>query len=217
MGNDHSLATYVSDMLAVERHIRAPFETQAKDEDFSQYSGAREIVGRLSAISDRHVESLKTCLDGLGGHEASPIKSAVLNFEGLVASAIDKVRKTKVSKALRDDYTALSLCCVSYEMLLATANGMNDSQVASLAERHLSDYARAIMDISEAVPAVVIGELRDTGLAVDASAIETSGRQVQSVWSGLSGQQPGGSQNGNGIAGRLDGGRMTEAGELSGL
>ncbi|MDQ2663545.1 MAG: hypothetical protein M3Y18_05860 [Candidatus Eremiobacteraeota bacterium] len=215
MGNDHSLATYVSDMLAVERHIRAPFDTQAKDEDFKKYARARELVSRLSSLSDQHVQSLKTCLDGLGGHEASPIKSAVLNFEGLVASAIDKVRKTKVSKALRDDYTALSLCCISYELLLATANGMNDTQVAALAERHLTEYSSIIMDISDCVPDVVLGELRDTGVSVDESAGAASARAVESAWRRAAQKRLGGSHGGaNGSVGTD---RMTEAGELSGL
>lgn len=34
--NQHSLATYVSDMLAVERHIQTPFQTQRNDGDFSE-------------------------------------------------------------------------------------------------------------------------------------------------------------------------------------
>lgn len=209
MGNDHSLATYVSDMLALERHVRMPFEAQAKDDDFSKYGDARGVVTRLASTSDQHVQGLKTCLDGLGGHEASPIKSAVLNLEGLVASAIDMVRKTKVSKALRDDYTALSLCCISYELLLATANGMNDAHVAALAERHLADYASAAMEISRAIPEVVLGELRDTGLTVDESAAETSARAVQSAWRRSS-------QRFERSSGTISGdGTMTEAGELS--
>jgi hypothetical protein len=45
--NDHSIATYVSDMLALERHIRIPFETQAKDGDFKEIPQAGALATRF--------------------------------------------------------------------------------------------------------------------------------------------------------------------------
>ncbi len=180
--NQHSLATYVSDMLAVERHIRTPFETQHNDGDFTEYVEAGTLVGRLCDTAQRHIDDLKQCLEDLGGHEASPIKSAVLQVEGFFAGAIDKVRKTKVSKGLRDDYTALALCTAGYTMLAATANAMGEAQVATLAQRHLRDYAQCVMEIGNALPAVVVKELADSGLAVDSSTIEQSRRYTQEAW-----------------------------------
>ncbi len=180
--NQHSLATYVSDMLAVERHIQTPFQTQRNDGDFSEYAEARALLGRLCDTTQRHIDELKQCLDDLGGHEASPIKSAVLRIEGFFAGAIDKVRKTKVSKGLRDDYTALALCTAGYTMLAATANAMGESQVATLAQRLLRDYAQCVMEVGNALPGVVVKELEDTGLAVDRGSIEQSRRFTQEAW-----------------------------------
>ncbi|HEY8315037.1 MAG TPA: hypothetical protein VIG51_12820 [Candidatus Baltobacteraceae bacterium] len=182
--NQHSLATYVSDMLALERHVREPFDSQTKDADFNAYNDASQLASRLSGLADGHVNALKSCLDTLGGQEASPIKSAVTEFEGAVASAIGKVRKTKVSKALRDDYTALALCSAGYTMLQTTAHAMRDANVAALAQRHLEDYARCLMEIGQALPAVVVQELRDLGLDVDESVVETSRQAAQQAWRG---------------------------------
>lgn len=183
MGNDqHSLATYVSDMLAVERHIRIPFDTQRGDKDVQEYTDAAEVVNRLVALSDMHIDALKAQLERLGGHEASPIKSAVTQFEGVVAGAIDKVRKTKVSKALRDDYTALALCTISYAELLTTANGMHDPDVAHVAERHLSDYASTIMEIGECIPGIVLRELQVTGLDVDTLVVDRCRQTISQAW-----------------------------------
>lgn len=183
MGNDqHSLATYVSDMLAVERHIRIPFDTQKNDHDVAEYADAADVVNRLVALSDMHVDALKSELERLGGQEASPIKSAVTEIEGFVAGAIDKVRKTKVSKALRDDYTALALCTISYSELLTTANGMHDPSVAAIAQRHLADYANAIMEIGECIPGVVIRELAATGLDVDSAVVDRSRQTISESW-----------------------------------
>jgi ferritin-like metal-binding protein YciE len=178
----HGLATYVSDMLALERHVRVPFETQNHDADFGRYSEAAALESRLSATADSHIAELKNVLESLGGHEASGIKSAVAQIEGVVAGAIDKARKTKVSKALRDDYTALALCCAGYSALLATANGMADGAVAGTASRMLQDYASMVMAIGNALPAVVVEELAATGLDVDPSTAQTSRQQIQQSW-----------------------------------
>jgi ferritin-like metal-binding protein YciE len=185
----HALATYVSDMLALERHVRIPFDTQKNDGDFAKVAGAAALVSRLSAASDDHVKQLKECLDELGGHEASAIKSAVSQIEGFVAGAIDKTRKTKVSKSLRDDYTALALCAAGYTALIATANAMGARSVASTAEALLKDYAGFIMEIGRALPKAVVEELSEIGLDVDASTASSSVVQVERAWETQSHQQ----------------------------
>lgn len=183
MSDQHSLATYVSDMLAVERHIRIPFDVQRDDRDVQEYEDAAGVVNRLVALSDMHVDALKAALERLGGHEASPMKSAVTEIEGVVAGAIDKVRKTKVSKALRDDYTALALCAVSYSELLTTANAMHEPDVAQVAQRHLTDYANAIMQIGECIPSVVLRELQETpGVDIDTAVADRSRQTISQAW-----------------------------------
>lgn len=180
--NQHSINTYLSDMLALERHIVIPFAAQRDDEDFQTYAEAGALVARLSDLSERHVESLHALLERLGGHGASPVKSTVTAIEGFFAGAIDKMRKTKVSKALRDDYTALSLCAAGYTMLNATANAMLNPEVAELAQRHLRDYALIVMEIAEALPGIVVAELQDIGLTVETGTIEKSVVATQSAW-----------------------------------
>jgi len=181
--NAHALATYVSDMLAMERHVRAPFETQAKDDDFQSFEEASELVQDLLATSNEHVDRLEECLERLGGHQASPVKSSVTQVAGLFAGAIDKLRKTKVSKALRDDYTALALCSAGYSALLATANALGSREVAVVAETMLTDYATLVMQIGDALPSVVVQELEDDDdLDVEVSTIEQSRRSVMQAW-----------------------------------
>jgi ferritin-like metal-binding protein YciE len=181
--NVHALTTYVSDMLALERHVRVPFEAQAKDDDFGAFDGASQLVTEILRASDEHVDRLDACLARLGGHEASGVKSSVTQIAGLFAGAIDKMRKTKVSKALRDDYTALALCSAGYSALLATANGLGNPEVAGLAQRMLADYAGLVMEIGDALPSIVVKELdADTDLRVDVSTVEESRQAVTSAW-----------------------------------
>lgn len=178
----HSLQTYISDMLALEEHVRVPFETQLKDADLPNYAGADAMLRRLSDLSNVHIAALRAELEAAGGHEAHAIKSTVANIEGWFAGTIDKMRKTKIAKALRDDYTALSLCCVSYSMLATTANAYGSAAVTELAVRHMRDYAQAIMEIGLLMPAIVVRDLEQTGMSVSESAISESRQQIESVW-----------------------------------
>jgi ferritin-like metal-binding protein YciE len=177
-----SLQAYVSDMLAVERHIRIPLETQAKDDDFSKYPQSGALVQRLLDQSKRHIAALEAELQQLGGNAADPVKSAVSQFEGFFAGAIDMMRKTKVSKGLRDDYTALALCTAGYTLLQTTAMALGNSTVAKLAQRHLSDYAQSVMAIGQALPEVALRELSDIGVDVATEAATAARQAAKEAW-----------------------------------
>jgi hypothetical protein len=179
---EHALATYISDMLALEEHVHVPFESQLRDADLARYPAADAMVRRLSDLSNTHIQSLQAALEAVGGHEAHAVKSTVANIEGWFASAIDKIRKTKIAKALRDDYTALSLCCVSYSMLLTTANALNAPDVAQLAQRHLRDYAQILMELGVAIPDVVVQDLRETGVSVAEASAGQTRMQIETAW-----------------------------------
>ncbi|HET7814653.1 MAG TPA: hypothetical protein VFL13_09810 [Candidatus Baltobacteraceae bacterium] len=192
----HSYQTYISDMLALEQHVRAPFEAQLADGDFEQYATAQALLRRLSDLSNTHIDALKALLDREGGHQASPVKDAVSATAGFFAGAIDKIRKTKIAKSLRDDYTALSLCCVSYGMLLSTANAYGKADGVQLAQQHMRDYAQVLMEISDAMPEIVISDLEETGLDASRAAIEESRTQIEQVWRSSAAAEKGSSTTG---------------------
>ena len=178
----HSIQTYVSDMLALERHIAQPLQRQLDLPDSKKYTGALAVISQIKGLTDSHVTALEQCLEQLGGHEASPVKSAWSSLLGVGAAAVDSMRKTKVSKNLRDDYTALNLASISYTMLYTTAVGLGDTLVGDLAQRHLADYARLVMQIVQIIPDVVLQELRDDGETVAVGAEETIRQATNEVW-----------------------------------
>jgi ferritin-like metal-binding protein YciE len=179
----HSLQTYVSDMLALERHIEQPVEQQSGMSDTQRYVDAKRIIGIAQSQAKSHIATLEGCLAELGGHEADPMKSAWAGLLGAGAKAVNAARKTKVSKALRDDYAALALASVSYEMLYTTAVATRATSVAAIAKAHLADYASTIMEIGETIPTVVLQELGDDGETVLAGSAETIRRELHEVWS----------------------------------
>lgn len=169
-------------MLVLEEHVCVPFRTQRDDGDFKSSADASAIVTRITSLAETHIQSLQAALDSLGGHPAHAAKSAITNIEGWVASAVDKIRKTKVAKGMRDDYTALALCTASYNMLLTTANAFGNENIAQLAQRHLEDYAQAIVDIADALPQIVVEDLAQIGMPVDSSVAQRSQVQMRSAW-----------------------------------
>jgi ferritin-like metal-binding protein YciE len=178
----HSIQTYVSDMLALERHIAQPLKRQLDMPDTAKYGGALTAISQLQSLCASHVTALEQCLEQLGGHEASPVKSVWSTLLGAGAAAVDSVRKTKVSKNLRDDYTALSLASISYEMLHVTSLGLGDAAVGDLAKRHLADYARIVMQINQVIPDVVLQELRDDGETIQTDAADLIRQTTNEVW-----------------------------------
>jgi hypothetical protein len=178
----HSLQTYVSDLLALIKHIEVPIERQLGIEDWANYSEALAIVRDIKNVTAAQQTALEAELSRLGRSGAAGFKSAWSALLGAGAAAVGSVRKTKVSKNLRDDYTALGLASISYTMLHATALGLGDESVATLAQRSLEQITPIIVRISKAIPAVVLQELRDDGESVSLSAAEVSTKVTHQAW-----------------------------------
>ena len=177
-----SLQQYVSDMLAVERHLLPAFENQSKDDRFAKYPEARRLVNKMEATVNSHINGLKQHLENLGGDAASPVKSAVTAALGLAAAAIENMRTDPVSKNLRDDYTALNLAAISYTMLHTTGQALMDQRTADLAASYLMDYTPLITEINEVIPEVVVSELRDETEVLDPDAAEQATETTQQAW-----------------------------------
>ena len=177
-----SLATYVSDMIAVERHVLAPVESHNNDQEFAKYPNVTALTTKIRSMLQSHITTLETQLDRLGGHPAAGIKNAVATATGVVAGAIGQTRKTEVSKALRDDYVALGQIAISYTMLNATALGLRDTSLAQVAESNLNDVTPLIVEISRIMPTVVVNELTTEGLDVDTSVGAQSTSNTQEAW-----------------------------------
>ena len=180
--NRKSLCTYVSDMLALEKHFGQPLKKQLSDDDIKKFPEAVSIVSRIKNVNEAHIAALDSHLESLGGHAAAPVKEGVSVIAGMFAAAIEATRKTKVTKGLRDDSTAMSHATVCYELLHATALAMRDRQTADLAKRFLKDYAECIMAISKSIPTVVVNELALDGQDIDTTVDWEAKENVATAW-----------------------------------
>jgi hypothetical protein len=182
--NREALRPYLADMVALDKHIVEALERQQKDDDIKQFPNALQFVNNTLSILNQNIQTLESQLEGYnGGSAAGAVKEAVTGMLGAIAGLYDKVRKDTASRALRDDYTALSLACVSTTMLHTTALGLRQGAVAEIALRHLQSLTPLLMELSQIIPLIVLKELSFEGYEIETSLAQQAVRNTQEAWS----------------------------------
>jgi len=167
-------AVYAGDMHALELHMLEAFERQVSiTQDFID---ANLLVHSLVATSKRHATVLNGLVNSLGDVEkivTDKLKSAVAGLFGLAAGFVDTVRTLAISKALRDDYTALQHAIVGYVLLCTTATALKNEDTRLVAEECLADYIDLSQRIMSLLPTLALRDLADEGiLLLDANAAQ---------------------------------------------
>jgi hypothetical protein len=113
----------------------------------------------------------------------SSIAETVTEVTGAVVGTYNKVRTEKVSKMLRDDYTALSMMCLTNSMLFTTAKALGETAVSEVVATHIHDFPPLVVQLNSVIPEVVIAEIRKRELTVvDASASEEAVKLSETAW-----------------------------------
>jgi ferritin-like metal-binding protein YciE len=176
-----ALNSYVTDMLALEQHIKKAIDGQI--EDLKDYPAVTSELRSINGTIEGHISTLEGLAKNKGGKgPADLLKQAGSVVLGLGAAAVDLVRNEGLPKNLRDDYTACSLATIGYVMLHTTALSLGDRQVGDVAHRHLSDYARIVMNLHNIIPAATIKFLQEDGLPASDSALPEIARNIEEVW-----------------------------------
>ncbi len=174
--------SYVTDMLALEKHIQTAIAGQIEDLDEAEIKS--ELL-RIHAMCGTHVATLEAITErreqNLGG-VSKVLKKAASSVLGLGAAAIDFVRTEKLPKDLRDDYTAISLAYIGYVMLHTTALSLEDAEVATTARVHMAAHANAMMQLQQIIPLATLEYLAGEGLAPDASVLTTVRSSITESW-----------------------------------
>jgi hypothetical protein len=176
----NTVQQYVGDMVALEGHIEEALDGQLKENP--EHARAAEALRRFHTTVRGNRDSLKAHLKELGGSESSPIKSAVAAIFGMAAGAVNLIRTEKLSKSLRDDYTAFNHAAISYAMLHTTAHALGHLPTMEIAERHLRSYAEAVQEINQLIADVVVWEFQKDGLSVDQTAVQHCTKAINRVW-----------------------------------
>jgi hypothetical protein len=179
------LNDYVTDMAAVETHIHDAVERQLGSDDTQKHPDAVRVLSTLRSTLQGHVRALEAYNDRTeDGGVKEALKDAVAGALGVAAGFYDQIRTTdKVSRMVRDSYTATSLAAISYHMLYTTALGLKADDLAALALRNLKELTPVLVDLSKVVCHVVAQELTDEGRAIDPTVADEAVRATQEAWS----------------------------------
>ena len=175
--------SYVTDMLALEKHIQTALSGQI--EDLDEHSEFKGPLIRIHEVCDKHVTALEALMarrEQNAGGVTKAVKKAVSSVLGLGAAAIDFVRTEKLPKDLRDDYTAISLAYIGYLMLHTTALTLNDSEVATLAQTYLREQAESMMALQQIIPAATVSFLASEGHDVDSTVLPEIAATITASW-----------------------------------
>lgn len=177
------LRKYVSDMTGIIRHVQEAIERQIEDDDAKKFPQAKVMLTSLSnelKMQRDHLDALGTEVDA---DERSGAKEAVTSVAGFMAGIYDRLRNHPISKDLRDDYVALTMCCVAYEMLHTTGLAVGHQPTADLTLRHLRQLTPYVSQIGQMIPEIVVSELAERGVHVEPTAAATASRNNAEAWS----------------------------------
>jgi hypothetical protein len=175
---------YVTDMAAVEQHIADAVQRQLNTEALNQFPEARRTLQNLHETLQRHIQSLERVVDQKEtGNFMENVKEAIGSVLGIAAGLYDKIRTDKVSRMVRDTYTATNLATISYQMLHTTALGLKDQRVADLALDNMKDLTPILVELSQVVCTVVAKELASENKVFDGTVGDKAISNTQEAWS----------------------------------
>jgi ferritin-like metal-binding protein YciE len=178
--HQQTIADYLGDMVALESHIEEALDRQLKEVE--ENAEARAAVQRYHDMVKHNRDHMKQMQEQMGSTGGNPIKKAGSALLGVAAGVIDNIRTEGISKALRDDYTSFNLAAIGYSMLHTTSTSLGNTQVASVCEEHLRNYAGAIQELNHLIPRVVVWELEKDGHSAQGNAAQTTIQMVDRVW-----------------------------------
>jgi ferritin-like metal-binding protein YciE len=183
MTGNEEIRENLTDILGFEQQALERIERQARDERVRKFENAYEALEKIEAVLHSHIRELERHLSTLDGGFEARLKKAATSIAGSFAGIYDRLRTNgPVSKSLRDDYALLNLAVISYGMLNTAALAFAETQIASMAERHMNGLTPLIVELSDIIPFVFAGELAGKGRIEDGAVAQQAAAQYRQAW-----------------------------------
>lgn len=179
------LTQYVSEQIALEEHLSHLVAEQMSEIDNEDYAGVHELLASVQYILEQHFQPLNDALSVLENENAARQKKTERGQEKKrILRRVEQgaQESQRISKMLRDDYSALNSITMSNTLLHTTALLVDKIDVANLALQHLKNLTPLVVKIGELVPEVIAQELRHNSPKIDCSLAKTAIENVKSAW-----------------------------------
>lgn len=180
---DEHLKQYLREQIALEEQLYKKIEDQISGIKEAEFADAKDLLIKTNQVLEKHFTPLNKLLDLLDQNTSEAIaKAAASNGGGFKNPSRESQESIRISRILRDDYSALSLITISNTLLHATALALKSTEVAEIALKHLENLAPLMVMIGELVPGVVTRELWSHSSAIDLSVAKLAVQNAQQVW-----------------------------------
>ena len=182
--NQETVRSYLGDLISVVDHVSQAVGKHASDDDLKRIAAAPGVISNCHAVLVRQHEELQARLTAIGGATGGGVlKDMLTTATGALAGLYGKMRGETASRMIRDDYTAVSFRTACTTMLHTTALAVNDNATAELALRHIGQYQRVVMELSDLLPEAVMADLvLDKVTVVHPNAAELATKQIDELW-----------------------------------
>lgn len=176
------LGSYTAEQQAVIGHLAETIENQLTDEDVKAAPDVVDLLERCHRVLREQRAALEALRQTMQGGDGL-LKEALTKISGSFVGIYDKLRRDPISKLLRDNCTALNFASTGYSMLHAAAVACGEREAADVAGSHLKQLSPLVVEFSTMIPEVVVEELAQRGVPVDADAVSTSLEEIKEAWS----------------------------------
>ena len=119
--HDHILKRYLSEQIALEEQLCCIIESQISEIDEGDFADARDLLKKTGQVLERHFTPLNDLLAKLERDAIIVKKSAISSNGGEFNVPRNRERQNRISRILRDDYSALNRITISNTLLHTAA------------------------------------------------------------------------------------------------
>lgn len=150
----------IYEQIAIEENICSLIEDKISEIEDVNFSDAKDLLRQVSKILENHYGLLNNLLTTLeDGKVTFQGASLTDQDKGLSKSLDAEENRWRISKILRDVYSALNLITISNTRLNTIGLALNSEDVANIALKHIEALAPLVEKISKLAPEVITREL----------------------------------------------------------
>lgn len=173
----------ICEQIAIEENICTMMEEKISEIEGTNFIDARGLLSQVSMVLESHYGLLNDLLTKLEeSSEAVQEKDLGEKTKELIKSFDRENDQWRISRILRDVYSALSLITISNTQLNTIGLALNNKEVADIALNHLEVLAPLVVKMGLMAPEVVTRELRKNDVPIDPSAVQIALENTKLAW-----------------------------------
>ncbi len=177
-----SLIRYLNDVVAMERDFENALRTQMEDDRVKAHPLLNDLFLDLAVHADQRKAMFEELVEDEGGSLGGSVKEGIAAVTGVFSGLTTMARQHPLSRMVRDSTIAMNAATVSYSMLVTLAMALHHKRCEELAISALNDCPKAVLQLTDLLPHVVVEELSDDAPVPNAMAAPQALAVTREAW-----------------------------------